>query len=68
MGVRSSGPYIIERVHVNGTLAIELCPGVTKCINIRRVIPKSELWTILIKRVLVQIHGNRDLPWRRRVS
>eukprot|EP00957_Ditylum_brightwellii_P165391 12592616-Ditylum_brightwellii.AAC.1 len=39
MGVRTSGLYIIERVHVNGTLSIELCPSVTKHINIRRVIP-----------------------------
>eukprot|EP00957_Ditylum_brightwellii_P003158 240393-Ditylum_brightwellii.AAC.1 len=36
LGVRNSGPYIIERVHVNGTLSIELRPGVTECINIRR--------------------------------
>eukprot|EP00957_Ditylum_brightwellii_P049986 3788992-Ditylum_brightwellii.AAC.1 len=39
LGVRTSGLYIIEPVHVNGTLLIELCPGVTKCINMRGVIP-----------------------------
>jgi hypothetical protein len=39
LGVRTSGPYTIERVHVNGTLSIELRPGVTERINIRRVIP-----------------------------
>ena len=38
-GVRTSGPYIIECVYVNGTLSIELRPSVTKRINIRRVIP-----------------------------
>eukprot|EP00957_Ditylum_brightwellii_P070201 5332990-Ditylum_brightwellii.AAC.1 len=36
LGVRTSGPYIIEHVHVNVTLSIELRPGVTECINIRR--------------------------------
>ena len=39
LGVRTSGPYPIERVHVNGTLTILLRPGVTERINIRRVIP-----------------------------
>eukprot|EP00957_Ditylum_brightwellii_P055076 4174467-Ditylum_brightwellii.AAC.1 len=39
LGVRTSGPYIIERVHTNGTLSIELCPSATMHINIRRVIP-----------------------------
>ena len=39
LGVRNSGPYIIECVHVNNTFSIELRPSVTKCINIRRVIP-----------------------------
>eukprot|EP00957_Ditylum_brightwellii_P128257 9782080-Ditylum_brightwellii.AAC.1 len=28
LGVRTSGPYIIECVYVNGTLSIELHPGV----------------------------------------
>eukprot|EP00957_Ditylum_brightwellii_P113216 8633526-Ditylum_brightwellii.AAC.1 len=39
LGVRTSGPYIIEHACVSGTLSIELHPGVTKHINIRRVIP-----------------------------
>eukprot|EP00957_Ditylum_brightwellii_P017070 1287687-Ditylum_brightwellii.AAC.1 len=36
LGVRTSGPYIIDRVHVSGTLSIELHPGVTERINIRK--------------------------------
>ena len=39
LGVRTSGPYPIERVHVNGNLTIKLRPGVTKRINIRQLIP-----------------------------
>ena len=39
LGVRTSGPYPIERVHVNGNLTILLRPGVTERINIRRIIP-----------------------------
>ena len=39
LGVRTSGPYPIERVHVNGNLTIKLRPGVTERINIRRLIP-----------------------------
>jgi hypothetical protein len=39
LGVRTNGPYTIERVHVNGTLTIVLRPGVTECISIRRIIP-----------------------------
>ncbi|KAL7525960.1 hypothetical protein ACHAXR_004955, partial [Thalassiosira sp. AJA248-18] len=39
LGVRTSGPYTIERVHVNGTVTIELRQGVTERINIRRLIP-----------------------------
>ena len=35
LGVRTSGPYPIERVHVNGNLTIKLRPSVTKRINIR---------------------------------
>ena len=31
--------YTIERVHFNGTIIIEMCPGITKHINIRRLIP-----------------------------
>jgi hypothetical protein len=36
--VRTNWPYTIERVHVNGTLTIVQCPGVTKHINIRGII------------------------------
>jgi hypothetical protein len=39
LGVRTTGPYNIEQVHVNGMLTIELRPGITKRINIRNVIP-----------------------------
>ena len=35
LGVRTSGPYPIERVHVNGNLTIKLRPGDTERINIR---------------------------------
>jgi hypothetical protein len=34
---RAVGPYPITRVHTNGTLSIEVSPGVVKRINIRRV-------------------------------
>eukprot|EP00957_Ditylum_brightwellii_P118373 9028089-Ditylum_brightwellii.AAC.1 len=39
LGVRTSGPYIIEHIDVNGTLSIELHLGVSERINIRRRIP-----------------------------
>ena len=39
LGVRTEGPYTIERVHVNGNLTIALCEGVTERINISRVLP-----------------------------
>ena len=39
LGVRTDGPYTIERVHVNGNLTIILRPGVTERINIHRVLP-----------------------------
>jgi hypothetical protein len=39
LGVRTNGPYTIDRVHVNGTLTITLRPGVTERINIRRLVP-----------------------------
>ena len=38
LGVRTSGPYTVTKVHINGTLTIELRPGVTERINIRQVI------------------------------
>jgi hypothetical protein len=39
LGVRTEGPYTIERIHINGNLTILLCGGITECINIRRVLP-----------------------------
>jgi hypothetical protein len=39
LGVRTEGPYTIERVHVNCNLIIILREGITECINIRRVLP-----------------------------
>ena len=39
LGVRTSGPYPIEQVHVNGNLTIRTRPSVTKCINICQIIP-----------------------------
>jgi transposase InsO family protein len=36
---RAVGPYSITRVHTNGTLSIEVSPGVVERINIRRVKP-----------------------------
>ncbi len=42
LGVRTTGPYNIEQAHVNGTLTIELRPGITERINIRNVIPNRQ--------------------------
>ncbi len=42
LGERTKGPYKIKKVHVNGTLTMELRDGVTERINIRRVIPYRE--------------------------
>ena len=39
LGVRHSGPYAIERVHVTGTITIQLRPGLSERINLQRVIP-----------------------------
>ena len=41
LGKRTSGPYRTLQTHVNGTLTLELRPGVSERINIRRVIPYS---------------------------
>jgi hypothetical protein len=38
LGVRTEGPYTIERVHINGNLSIILREGVTEHIDIRRVL------------------------------
>ena len=39
LGVRTNGPHNIELVHVNGTITIEIRPGITQLVNIRQVIP-----------------------------
>ncbi len=39
MGERTSGPYKIVQVHVNGTETIQLRPGLTEKINIGQIIP-----------------------------
>jgi hypothetical protein len=39
LGVRTEGPYTVERVQVNGNLTILLHEGITECINIHRVLP-----------------------------
>ena len=39
MGEKYSGSYTITKVHVNGTIATQLGPKMTKRINIRREIP-----------------------------
>jgi hypothetical protein len=40
LGERTSGPYKDLQTHVNGTL--ELRPGISERLNIRRVIPYKE--------------------------
>jgi len=42
LGIQTAGPYKIKKVHVNGTVTMELRPGVSERINIRRVIPYRE--------------------------
>ena len=39
LGVGITGHFTVEYVHVNGTITIQLRPGVQKCINIKRIIP-----------------------------
>ncbi len=39
LGVRTEGPYTIERIHINDNLAILLREGIPERINIRRVLP-----------------------------
>ena len=33
------GPYPITRIHVNGTVDVELRPGVTQRFNVQKVVP-----------------------------
>jgi hypothetical protein len=42
LGKRTSRPYKVLQTHVNGTLTIELRPGVSERLNIRRVILYKE--------------------------
>jgi hypothetical protein len=42
LGQKTSGPYKIMQTHVNGTLTVELKPGISERIIIRRVIPYKE--------------------------
>jgi hypothetical protein len=42
LGQKTSGPYKIMQTHVNRTLTVELKPGISERINIRRVIPYKE--------------------------
>ena len=42
LGIRTYGPFKVKKVHVNGTLTMQLRAGVTERINIRRVIPYRE--------------------------
>ncbi len=38
LGLRTTGPYTILRTHVNGAVTIELRPGISERLNIRRII------------------------------
>jgi hypothetical protein len=38
LGVRTEGPYTIERIHINGNLTILLHEGITEHINICRIL------------------------------
>jgi hypothetical protein len=40
--IRTTGPYTILQTHVNGTVTIELRPGISERLNIRRIIPYQE--------------------------
>jgi hypothetical protein len=42
LGMRTTGPYTILQTHVNGTVTIELRPGISERLNIRRIIPYKE--------------------------
>ena len=42
LGKRTSGPYKVLQTHVNGTLTIELRPGASERLNMRRIIPYKE--------------------------
>jgi hypothetical protein len=40
---RTRGPYRVVQTHVNGTVTIELRPGVSERLNIQRIMPYKEL-------------------------
>ena len=42
LGERTSGPYVIDKVHTNGTITIKLNDNTSERINIRRVKPYKE--------------------------
>jgi hypothetical protein len=42
LGIRTTGPYTILQTHVNGTVTIELQPGILERLNIRRIILYKE--------------------------
>ncbi len=42
LGKRTSGPYKIVQIHVNGTVTIQLRPGLTERINTRQMIPYKQ--------------------------
>ncbi len=42
LGMRTTGPYTILQTHVNGTVTIELRPGISERLNIQRIIPYKE--------------------------
>jgi hypothetical protein len=39
LGKSTCGPYKIVQTHVNGTVTVQLRPGLTERINIRQIIP-----------------------------
>jgi len=50
LGMRTTGPYTTLQTHVNGTVTIELQPGISERLNIRRIIPYKEQYHRLISR------------------
>ena len=42
LGRRMFGPFTIQRIHVNGNITMQLRPGLSERINVRRVIPYYE--------------------------
>ena len=42
LGSRTTGPYTILPTHVNGTVTIELRPGISERLNIQRIILYKE--------------------------